>query len=199
MKDDAAIPVELLLARLAKPMCSAIWVSGRDPQEAADHSVFADLPDVIRDLVTLTIDEANRAVNYTMQLDAACIARLIEAYRHMHPDFETDWDREAKRLLAQGSVTRTAMYVGDQGCVILPMDGSGLKFQPVDVQTVLPQAATMDWPMGDRVSDAAASIDLQRVQAGVQAAFANPTAAPEPFSFCIADRSWGSAMHRALI
>ena len=173
--NDAAIPVELLLARLAKPMCSAIWVSGRDPKEAADHSIFAGFPDAMRDLVTLSIDEANRTVSYTMQLDAECISRLIEVYRQMHPDFETDWNREAERLLAQGSVTRTAMYVGDQGCVILPMDGSGLKFQPADVKTALPEAATMDWPMGDRISDEKpSSIDLKRVQAAVQAAFANP-------------------------
>ena len=180
MHHTAVIPVERLLARLAKPMASAIWVSGRNITEAEENSVFADWPE-LRDLVRLHVDEVQRSVRYSITLDARTVPRLIAWYRGLHPDFTADWEREAARLLAQGSITRTAQCVGDQGCIIMPMDGSGLKFTPVEVNTTLPNASTQDWPMGDRLSDVPTRLDLARVQDAVDAAFANPASCTAAF------------------
>ena len=174
MNSNAAIPLELLLARMAKPMCSAIWVSGRDPKEAEQNSVSADWPDTMRELVILEIDGERRAVSYTMKLDDDSVPRLIEMYRSLYPDFEADWDSEARRLLAQGSVTRTAQYFDDQGCIIMPMDGSGLKFEPVKVTTTLPDASTQDWPMGDRLPQTSPVLEPARIEAAIASAFADP-------------------------
>jgi CubicO group peptidase (beta-lactamase class C family) len=173
MGTAAIIPLDLLLGRLVKPMCSALWVSGRKVEEAEATSIFYDQP-ALRAWLTLHVDQARRTVSYTITLNADTVPRLIAWYRTLYPDFEANWDQEAKRLLAQGSVTRTAQYVGDQGCILMPTDGSGLKFTPVEVKTTLPEATTQDWPMGDRLPDSFTGLDPARVQEAVHAAFANP-------------------------
>jgi CubicO group peptidase (beta-lactamase class C family) len=180
MRSDAIIPMELILGRLVKPMCSAIWVSGREVKEAEDNSIFSEWPE-LRDLVTLSVDWKHRSVSYTVTLDTTTVSRLIAWYRALYPDFDADWEQEARRLLVQGSVTRTAQYVGDQGCIILPLDGSGLKFTPVEVKTTLPDAVTQDWPMGDRLPHIASTLDPVRVQEAVDAAFANPDSCTAAF------------------
>ena len=51
--------------------------------------------------------------------------------------------------MTHGTITRTAKFYGDQGCVIHPQDHDGIYFTPVPVKTRLPDAATQPWPMGD--------------------------------------------------
>jgi hypothetical protein len=61
-----------------------------------------------------------------------------------------DVDRQAKRVRATlDNVTRTAAFYGDQGCVIHPAGHDGVHFTPVPVRTMLPDAMTQAWPMGD--------------------------------------------------
>ncbi|MCZ6917958.1 MAG: serine hydrolase [Gemmatimonadetes bacterium] len=71
----------------------------------------------------------------------------------------------------QGIQARSARYTGDQGCSILPRGATDVSFMPVDVPTVLADAETVAWPMGDLnararrlppVSQAALDVALDR-------------------------------------
>ncbi len=74
-----------------------------------------------------------------------------------------------------GLIERRAVFAGDQGCVALPADRDSLAFEPVPVESGLPPPETLDWPMGDLLPDAPpAGIDTARLEAAVEAAFANP-------------------------
>ena len=88
-----------------------------------------------------------------------------------------DIDRRAKRVrVTLDSVTRTAAFYGDQGCVIHPAGTDGVHFTPVAVRTTLPDASTQPWPMGDAPSKDAwpAGLDRARMQSAVDLAFADP-------------------------
>lgn len=88
-----------------------------------------------------------------------------------------DVDRAAKRVRATlGTVTRTAAFYGDQGCVIHPARDERIHFTPTPVRTTLPDAATQPWPMGDAPVSAPwpAGLDKARVQAAVDLGFADP-------------------------
>ena len=84
-------------------------------------------------------------------------------------------DREKKevRLTLPGGVTRTARYLGDQGCVTLSIGDDGVHFTPVDVESTLPDPSTQPWPMGDVLPDEplSAELDAQKVEQAVNAAF----------------------------
>jgi CubicO group peptidase (beta-lactamase class C family) len=74
-----------------------------------------------------------------------------------------------------GVIRRRAVFAGDQGCIALPRGRDGLAFEPVPVSSTLPPAEALDWPMGDRPSaDPKTGIDLDRIEAAAEAAFANP-------------------------
>jgi CubicO group peptidase (beta-lactamase class C family) len=177
----AAIPVERMLAMPAKVLCSAIWVSGRDPDEAMPASVFFATPAELRALMTVDIDREQRSVSVSMALDDTTVPRLIEVYRGMYPTFTADWWEEAQRLLAQGSVTRTAQYFDDQGSIILPLDGAGLRFEPVPVVSSLPPAFGVEWPMGDALPTEQPSVDRGRTDEAAALAFADPDACTAAF------------------
>ncbi len=133
-------PVELGLAGWAKVLCSAVFVSGRDPDEAFVNSGFFFMEPSDRPLVSdRVIDRDSRAVTLT-------------------------W---------ADSISRTARFHGDQGCVI--DTEAGIAFTPVSVVSTLPDPATQDWPMGDRVPEAPfpGDVDGQRLAAAVQTAFAD--------------------------
>lgn len=176
------VPVERMLASPAKVLCSALWVSDRDPDEAIPNSVLYAMRPGIRELIDIDIDFARREVSLSMSLDHRSVPGLIEEYRAMHPGFEADWNAERERLLAEREVTRTARFTGDQGSVILPLDGSGLRFTPAPVSSALPPSAEVDWPMGDRHLDRGRSrADRERVAKAVDAAFADPDACTAAF------------------
>src|SRR5438045_1383669 len=72
-------------------------------------------------------------------------------------------DREKKLVrMTDGSVTRTAKFYGDQGCIIHPQDHEGIFFRPVSVTTRLPDAALQTWPMGDKEPGDPPPSDLDR-------------------------------------
>jgi CubicO group peptidase (beta-lactamase class C family) len=75
-----------------------------------------------------------------------------------------------------GGPTRTAKYVGGQGCVTFAVGKHRVYFQPRRIAPRLPDAATQDWPMGDRVASAAppAGVDAALVTRAVDAAFGSP-------------------------
>ncbi len=136
-------PGEMAIAGYAKVLCSAVFVSGRDPEEAARNSGFFLLAEADRDRITdITIDRRGRMVHMTLA----------------------------------DSITRTAKYYGDQGCVIHPMGEDSVHFTPVPVATTLPDAMTQEWPMGDVLPDEPfpANVDEAKVNEAVDAAFGDP-------------------------
>lgn len=67
METEGVIPVHLLLATAAKVLCSAVFLTGRDVEEALRHSAFHalqvhHLPDVFLPLVETDADEQRAAL-----------------------------------------------------------------------------------------------------------------------------------------
>ena len=184
MVPESVVPIQLLLATTAKVLCSAVFVSGRDPAEAFANSAVSalhgnQLPEALAELARYEVDREHGQVHVRLQLDDATAARLVAAHRAAYPGFGADWDAETRRLAGLGLLTRSARLVGDQGCQILPMDGDqSLHFTPVPVATKLPAAATLPWPMGDAPpahSQVSAACRAQ-VGAAIDAAFAETQA-----------------------
>src|SRR3989441_3481152 len=100
----------------AKVMCSAVFVTGLDPDFAADNVGYFTAPYAERaKLGKPVIDRANKAVHVTLP----------------------------------NGVTRTAKYLGSQGCVTLPTGQTSVNFTPVTVASRLPDPSTQPWPMGE--------------------------------------------------
>ena len=109
-------PLEHHTAGFAQIMCSAVFITGLDPDFAAENVGYFTSPYEQRALVGKpVIDRANKEVHITLP----------------------------------SGVTRTARYLGSQGCVTLPVGETTLKFTPVTVTSRLPDASTEPWPMGD--------------------------------------------------
>lgn len=145
------LELQLYAAMSAKILCSAIFVSGRDPEEALQNSVLAHLM---------------TRPGFQGQSEKF-FSKIV-----------TDWDAKAVNVTVKDGPTSTARYYGDQGCVILPQDASGVFFEPVKVETALPDPMTRDWPMGDAQPDEALppEIDAEKLKGAVDAAFVNPEA-----------------------
>jgi CubicO group peptidase (beta-lactamase class C family) len=145
--------LELGLAGYAKVLCSAVFVSGRDPAEAAKHSGIFLMP---------SPEEALKAT------------------------WAIDRERKVARMTLN-SITREAGFYGDQGCIIHnpTRQGSQIFFKPMPVKSSLPDAASQAWPAGDAPSpdakDGAIGLDRDKLQAAVDAAFANPDALTAAF------------------
>src|SRR3954452_6363777 len=84
-----------------------------------------------------------------------------------------DCANKAVHVMLPNGMTRTAKYLGSQGCVTLPIGASGLNFTPVEVKSRLPQASTDPWPMGDLLPQEPLpnEIDAEKLKAAVNAAF----------------------------
>jgi CubicO group peptidase (beta-lactamase class C family) len=84
-------------------------------------------------------------------------------------------DRAAKEVhvTVPGGVTRTARYLGSQGCVTLPVGQKAPGFKPVSVKSALPDAAATPWPMGDLLSKdpLPPQIDAAKLRQAIDAAF----------------------------
>jgi CubicO group peptidase (beta-lactamase class C family) len=198
------IPVELLLSRPVKQICSALYVSGRSGDEAIRNSAlwWEGVADVLYEYGEVSNDTDTRTVSFTFPLDDETVPRLVDAYRSNYPDFEADWDAEAQRLSGLGSVTRRARYHGDHGCAILPLQGDEMHFEPVELATSLQGAGTLDWPMGDRPAGEPfpEHVDKAKVDAAVNAAFADPAAYTAAFVALhkgqIIGERYGAGAHR---
>ena len=129
----------------AKVMCSAVFITGLDPDFAAENVGFFTGPYAERaKLGKPVVDRAAKAVHVTLP----------------------------------NGVTRTARYLGDQGCVTLPVGKDSVSFTPIRVKSRLPDAATQPWPMGDVLprEPLPAALDAAKVKQAVDAAF-EPAAA----------------------
>jgi hypothetical protein len=97
----------------AKIICSAVFVTGLDPDFAAENVGYFTAPYEMRHkLGKPVIDRAAKAVHVTLPND----------------------------------VTRTAKYLGSQGCVTLPVGQTSVNFTPANVASRLPDPSIQPWP-----------------------------------------------------
>jgi CubicO group peptidase (beta-lactamase class C family) len=144
-------PTELGLAGYAKILCSAVFVSGRNRAEAARTSAYWMLALGGQEGIESDVDHGKKLVRATFR-----------------------------------GITREARFYGDQGCIITNPALAGkpaIFFTPVKVTTTLPDAMSQEWPMGDRPDTAPppSGIDRAKIDAAVDAAFADPAALTAAF------------------
>src|SRR5438309_3448468 len=109
-------PLEHHAAGFAKIICSAVFVTGLEPEFAAENLGFFTAPYEERaKLGKPAIDRARKSVRVTLP----------------------------------NGVTRTALYLGDEGCVRHTRGGQAPHYRPVRVASRLPETATEPWNMGD--------------------------------------------------
>src|SRR5450759_3865591 len=133
-------PLEHDTSGFAKVMCSAVFITGLDPDFAAENVGYFTSPYAQRAKVGKpVIDRVNKNVHITLP----------------------------------NGVTRTAKYLGSQGCVTLPIGQSAVNFTPVNVKSQLPDASTQQWPMGDVLPNEPLPtvIDAVKLKQAVNAAF----------------------------
>ena len=84
-----------------------------------------------------------------------------------------DRANNAVQVTLRNGVTRTAKYLGSQGCVTLPIGESAMNFKPVAVKSRLSDPSTQLWPMGDVLphEPLPIEIDAEKLKAAVNAAF----------------------------
>lgn len=84
-------------------------------------------------------------------------------------------DRAAKTVSVSvpNGPTRVAKYLGDQGCVTLPVGATTVNFKPEKLTSKLPPAASTPWPMGDALpkDPLPKEIDAEKLRQAVDAAF----------------------------
>lgn len=124
----------------AKIMCSAVFITGLDPDFAAENVGYFTSPYAERSKVGKpVIDRVNKAVRITLP----------------------------------NGVTRTALYLGDQGCVTLSVGKNSVNFTPVKLKSRLPDSSIQRWPMGDALpkDPLPPEIDAVKVKQALDAAF----------------------------
>ncbi len=157
-------PREAMLARAAELELDTEYIP--PPGDALEHhtSGFAK---ILCSAVFITgLDEEFAAEN---------IGYFSSPYEERAKVTERVVDREnqAVHLTLPSGVTRTATYLGDQGCVTLPIGEDSVYFTPVDVESTLPDPSSTPWPMGDVLSDEPlpSAIDADKVAQAVETAF----------------------------
>jgi len=177
---DAIIPIERMLAVTAKALCSAVYISRRDPGEAFANSAPSalhalQLPEVLRDTATWSLDRDERRINVSLVMDADKAARMVAAYQTAFPGFTADWAAETDRLATLGAITRSARHTGDQGVMIIPDDEPlELQFEPVALNRgPLPSSGWLPASLLGKAPDPELK---QRVQEVIDAAFAETSA-----------------------
>ncbi len=136
----------------AKVLCSAVFVSERDLDEALIDSASGFLPE--HDWQQLVSRETGNS------------------------DAEIRLDRQDRSVsVTLHGYKGRARYYGDQGCVILPPGYDDVFFEPVAVRTTLPDAAAQQWPMGDRLPsrplarEIGSGINVAKLHEAVELAF----------------------------
>lgn len=84
-----------------------------------------------------------------------------------------DEQRGRITLSLPSGLSRTAVYNPGLGCTLLPPGADGVFFEPVKIQSTLPDAETLDWPMGDRNPDNGNQdgVDQEKLDAALDMAF----------------------------
>ncbi len=111
----------------AKVICSALFVSGRDLDEALRNSAPTYAP--------------------REDLEALRSGSSVPG----RPRIEVDRGAMEVAITVDGFTGR-ARHHGDQGCVIIPPGADEVFFEPLTLRTTLPDANSQPWPMGDASS-----------------------------------------------
>ena len=148
----------------AKVLCTATFVSRR----------------TIDDVLTNSEMIATMNVPFYLKVDvSANIDRLSKS---------TVVEIKAPLLLTQVTSKKARLY-GAQGCVLDADDGA-IHFTPVVVESILPPADTLPWPMGDLDPGAneehLKSIDLSKLEQALDLIYANP--AEQTMAFLVVHR-----------
>ena len=124
----------------ARVLCSAIFVSGLDPDFSVKNVGFFTSPPTTRGDVR---------------------------------DTAIDYEAMTVTVTTDEGIVRVARYIGDLGCVPLPMGESSPYFEPPIIQTTLADAATTPWPMGDGASQVlpVGDIDSEKLDAALDVFF----------------------------
>lgn len=132
-----------------------------------------------------TVCSAVFITGYTPEFAAEHVGYFTGPYEHRAKVGKpvADMAKKTISITLPNGVVRTAVYTGGQGCVTYPEGSTTLNFTPKAVKPNLPPAASQDWPMGDREpkTPLPAGIDMDKVKAAVDAAFANPDAETTAF------------------
>jgi hypothetical protein len=130
-------------AGFAKVMCSAVFITGLDPDFAAENVGYFTAPYEVRTKLGKPV---------------------------------VDREHKQVHVAVPGGVTRTAVYLGDQGCVTLPVGKDSVNFKPVKLNTSLPDASKQAWPMGDILPNQPlpSELNMAKVKQAVDAAFDPP-------------------------
>jgi CubicO group peptidase (beta-lactamase class C family) len=125
-------------------MCSAVFITGLDPEFAAESVGYFTAPYEVR-------------------------AKLGKA--------EVDRVHKLVRIPVPNGVTRTALYLGDQGCVTVPIGQKSVNFKPVKVKRQSADPSKTPWPMGDVLpkDPLPPQIDAEKIKQAVDAAFDPPS------------------------
>ena len=124
----------------AKVMCSAVFITGLEPDFAAENVGYFTAPYEIRTkLGKPVVDRSHKSVH----------------------------------VAVPNGPTRTAVYLGDQGCVTLSVGKDTVSFTPMKLKSTLPDASKQAWPMGDVLPQEAfpPQLDMAKVKRAVDAAF----------------------------
>jgi len=89
-----------------------------------------------------------------------------------------DRAHRAVHVTLPSGVTRTALFLGDQGCVTLPAGAQSPSFTPIRVKNRVPESSTQPWPTGDALppQPVAAALDTAQLRRAADTAF-EPAAA----------------------
>jgi len=93
--------------------------------------------------------------------------------RHNIRDTAIDQEAMTVTVTTDTGIVRVARYIGDLGCVPLPIGESSPYFEPPIIETGLADAATTPWPMGDSPSQAppVEGVDLAKLDAALDVFF----------------------------
>src|SRR5215831_15890909 len=136
-------PLEHHTSGFAKIMCSAVFITGLDPDFAAENVGYFTSP----------------------YAERAKVGKPV-----------IDRDKKTVSITLPNGITRTARYLGDQGCVTLPVGKTSVSFKPIKIKRHLPDPSKQAWPMGDVLpaDPLPPELDQAKVKQAVDAAFGSP-------------------------
>lgn len=136
----------------AKVLCSGIFISDR----------------TVDDIITNSEMIATMNVPFYLEVDIK---------PHIDKQAKTALVEMTAPLLLTQITSKTARFYGKQGCVLDADDGA-IHFTPVTVESSLPPADTLPWPMGDLNPGPdeahAKAIDMAKLEQALDIIFANP-------------------------
>jgi CubicO group peptidase (beta-lactamase class C family) len=95
--------------------------------------------------------------------------------RNVVVERHVDYENKTVNLTMNSGVVRSAKYMGDLGCVPLPIGEAEPYYDPTDIISLLPDAADTQWPMGDVLPEdpVPGEIDQDKLAEAVDAFFAD--------------------------